>query len=486
MIETPHNFVRGRLLFLSAILSTLLLATMWQGLSAQEIDPRPPDLTNSEKSVDAAEAQPGDTLRYTIEVSNEGTETAFPVTVTDALPTELHLITDSISLSGGGTYTYTGNVITWTGAVNVGVAVQLSFDAQLTDTLMADTWITNTAYITGTGELFTLSAGTMIVTDTETFIYMPYWSNPIPMPPTPSLAPVSGPSADNEWTLNWSVNDNTWVEGYTIEESHDPDFTDVTSYDASGGSRTFSHSASYLNTYYYRVRSYGAAGPSDWSQVRVITGNYRDDFKADYTGWTIRREDLDDTENYSRYQQGHFVLEIDGRWDYAIGGTTAMRPLGSYAIETSVRMEDADNLNSYGIIWGADWNGQECGPAPDVTDNCYNHYYRLNIIWFGNPTIMHMQLKRIDQHDPRTNSGRGPNLIPLREVTVNNPAEGYQVWRVEHHENGDIRILINGNLAATVNDDTYFAQRHFGVFASSDEYLGSEPWFDWYTVSTID
>lgn len=487
MVGKPHTpFVRGRLLLISAIISTLMLAGLWQSLSAQELDPRPPDLTNSEKQVDAAQALPGDVLQYAIEISNEGTETAAAVTMTDPLPSGLQLITESLQLSGGGTMTYSGNVITWTGAVNNGAAIQLHFDAQITDTIAAGTWITNTAFITGTGELIAPSAGTQVVSETDFLIFMPVWLSPVPQPPVPSLAPISGPNAGNTWTVSWSVNNNTYVDEYELQQSHDPDFDTVDTYNTTESSQDFNHPASPFNTYYYRVRSIGPAGISDWSQVRSITGNYRDDFKSDTTGWTIRRQDLDDTENYSRYQNNHFVMEIDGRWDYGIGAPMAMAPAAPFAIETSVRLVSADNLNSYGIIWGADYNGGDCTPVRANVNNCFTHYYRLNIIWFGSPDRMHYQLSRIDSHDPMNNTGRGPNLLPFREVTVNTRSEDYQVWRVEHHANGDIKLFVNGDQFDSTNDTTYLGDRYFGVFASSDEYLGSEPWFDWYSVTMLE
>lgn len=489
MVSTPHMLSRARVLLTSAIMSAFLFVVVWQSLSAQGVEPTPPDLSSSSKSVSDSEAQPGDLLSYTIVISNGGTDPATSVIMSDTLPNGLSLITDSVSVTGGGVYTVGVNALSWAGAVNNGTAVELSFDAQLTDTLTNGTWITNTVNITGTGALISRSASTQIVTGTVNgdagTIYMPAWFNPYPMPPLPVLQPVSGPDANNEWTVNWTVPDDTWIDGYTLQESHDPDFATATSIDATTTSHDFAHPASHMNTYYYRVRAYGPGGVSEWSEVREITGNYRDDFKSDTTGWTIRKEDLDDTENYSRYQNNHFVMEIDGRWDFAIAGPLAKAPDAPFAIETSVRLESADNLNSYGIVWGADWNGEQCSRDREHTNNCYNHYYRLNIIWFGGSDVMHFQLKRIDRHDPMGNNGRGPSLIPFSEVHVNSPSAGYQVWRVEHHANGDIKLFVNGDQFGSVNDSTYLGDPYFGTFASSDEYLGSEPWFDWYSVTAL-
>lgn len=485
MIATPHRLLRGRPLLISAVFAAFLLAIVWQTLSAQEIDPRPPDLTSSEKSVNRSQARAGAMLSYNIEISNEGTDPAPAVTMTDSLPAGLQLVTETVNVTGGGVYTYSGNTLTWSGAVNNGVSILISFNAQLSDTLAAGTWITNTAHITGTGVLIAPAAGTEIVEDTDTDIYLPVWFNPIPEPPVPSLAPLGETNINNEWTLSWSVSDNRFVDGYTIEESHNPDFSNPSVIEVTETSRSFNHPPSPHNSYYYRVRSHGPAGISDWSQTRMIIGNYRDNFDSDGSGWAMRRHDFDDTNNHSRYENGHFVMKIGGRWDYGVGGPMAMAPSAPFAIETRVRMEDADNLNSYGIVWGADWNGDTCSYEPQYTNNCFNHYYRLNIVWFGNPIFMHYELKRIDSHNPTSNTGSGPALINYNEVRVMDPSDGYQVWRVEHHANGDIRVFVNGREVGAVNDSTYLGHRHFGVFASSDEYLGSEPHYDWYSVTSL-
>lgn len=474
-----------RAILVSALITTLMLGTLWQTLNAQEIDPRPPDLTESSKVVNADQAAPGSLLLYTVVVDNQGADPALAVTMTDPLPNELTLITNSISLTGGGSYTYSQNVITWTGAVTNDFTVQLSFNAQLTDTLSDGDWITNTAYITGTGELITRSAGTQIYTDTSSVSFMPAVFKPFPFPPTPSFASVGNPNSDNEWTVSWQVNNDTYVDNYTLQESQSPDFSAPHTVNTPLTSHQFSHAISADNSYYYRVRANGPGGSGDWSETRMVVGNYRDDFRDASTGWDIRRQDTDDIENYSRYRDGNFILEIDGRWDYAIGSPVALAPETPYAIETRVRLESADNLNAYGIVFGGDWNGEEC--STDHMDNCFNHYYRLLAVWHGNAAgSMLVQLARIDRHDARENTGRGPDLVGWRDVDVAEPVDGYQVWRVEVEPNGRIRLFVNGEQFASVTDATYVDNPLFGVFAASDEYLGTEPWFDWYEVRALD
>lgn len=478
---------RGRRAVLtSVLLSLILLATVWKTLSAQEVQPLPPDLSSSAKSVDSDRATPGEDLQYSILINNDGTEPANSVVMTDTLPLGVALITDSVSIEGGGIYTVANNAITWTGAVNNQAAIEITFNAHLTDTLQAGDWITNTAYISGTGSLITRSVGTEIYTDTSSIIHMPLFSYPSPPPPEPAFGATPRPNADNEWTLSWSVSDATYIDNYTVQEAQSEDFQDVNEIVTTETSQQFSHTASVDNTYYYRVRANGPGGTSDWSDVISVIGNYRDSFNDSSSGWRIARQDTDDVENYSYYDNGHFVLEIDGRWDYGIGSSLAFAPEGPYAIETRVRLGSPDNLHSYGLIFGGDWNGEECNGEEANLDNCFTHYYRLNIIWNGHPSQMVYALSRIERHDPGGNEGRGPTIIPYSTVNVNSPSGGYQTWRVEVYPNGDIELFVNGDKFDEVNDDNFVHEKHFGVFASTDEYLGSEPHFDYYAVTAIE
>lgn len=481
---SPKLLRKFRALAMSGSLAALFLFLAWQSIQAQEIEPLPPDLSASAKSVDTDEAQPGDTLQYTVVISNQGDQPASTVWMTDVLPAEVAYISDSIAVEGGGLYGVSNDVITWTGAVNNSASVQISFDAVLTDNLSGGDVVTNTADLNTDGFTTTLTAATTIFTDTSSVLFLPIVKWDIPVPEAPYLWPIGQPGADNDWTLEWSVSDATYIDEYEVQEAREPEFQDgstIATTDAS--SLDVTKDVTPFNVYYYRVRASGPGGTGPWSNVRQAVGNYRDNFGDGTTGWAIRRQDTDDIENYSYYNDNHFVMEIDGRWDYGIGAPMQPAPAGPYAIETSVRLNSPDNLHSYGIIFGGDWDGTPC-PNSDYS-NCFNHYYRLNIIWHGSPDSMKVQLKRIDRHDPSSNAGRGPELFSDLTVKVNPPPKSYQVWRVEVYPSGLIKVFVNGNLVEEVMDDTYIGDPYFGVFASTDEYLGSEPWFDWYDVSVL-
>ena len=103
------------------------------------------------KSVDPSWARPGESLTYTVYITNTGDEPVWTAWMTDSLPSE-------VNYSGGltatlGTLGRFGDVITWTGLLTPDDVVAITFAAQITDTLNEDASFSfvNTAEITGAG-----------------------------------------------------------------------------------------------------------------------------------------------------------------------------------------------------------------------------------------------------------------------------------------------------------------------------------------------
>ncbi|MEJ2750960.1 MAG: hypothetical protein P8183_24090, partial [Anaerolineae bacterium] len=272
-------------------------------------------------------------------------------------------------------------------------------------------------------------------------MYFPVFFKPVPVPYLNNVPEVN---SNNQWTVSWTDINETGAS-YELQEYSDASFASPTTIDA-GSSLThlISHAASVNNYYCYRVRAKVNGVYSGWSNTDCTYGNYYDSMGNSSSGWFIRRQDTDDTNNSSYYQNGTYVIKIGGRWDYAIGSSMVPAPASSYRLETSVKLIDGvDNLQTYGIVFGGDWNGQPC-PNSDYS-SCFNHYYRLQVIWYGSTNKMRIDLKRIDYHD-ENNVGRGHvKLIDFKDVHVGNPS-GWNKWTIDVSSNGTIKVYVNGPL----------------------------------------
>jgi uncharacterized repeat protein (TIGR01451 family) len=441
-------------------------------------------LSSSVKNVNSSSATPGSVLQYTIILSNTGDLPASGVIMTDSLTTDLTYEANSLNVSGGGLYGEDNGVITWTGSVNNGTAVVVSFNAILDGGLTGGEMITNTAVISHDGSIIERSAVTTIITDSYSFF--PLISRPVPQPSL-SLNPIARPNSNNAWNVTWVVSEETYVTGYELQEANNANFTGAATINVPVGTTSSlrTKALSINNLYYYRVRAVGGFGATPWSNVQQIRGGYRDDFDNDNGGWEMRRQDTDTVINNTFFRNGHLVLEMDSSYDYQIVSSLAPAPAPPYHLETKVRLVGVDNLHSYGLIWGGDWNGQTC-PNADYS-SCFNVYYRLNVIWSGNlDQQLTIQLKRIDFHDADDNVGRGVDLISATTVNVTPPSQDYQTWAVKVYPNGVMRLFLNGNQIFEVFDTMYFTNPYFGAFSSTDEYNGLEAEFDYFQASFVD
>ena len=492
-------FSKRKPLFLLLCLPMVLLFAVVQMLAAQDIvEPfgEPPNVTAA-KSVSSDEVISGQSVQYTIVVSNTGGVSASGVLLTDTLPTEFNYVSGTLSSQTSNaledTLDVVDNVVMWEGSLgsNDGM-VEIEFQATLTDTAVVGEFITNTAQVTGGGSLLTPTAAIEVISaPPTTTVYLPIAAKSLP---SPNLISAGDPTSDNTFvTYNILV---TWADlglaggTYELQTSKSPDFTDPTLYDAgSATSYSVPHVSSTSNLQnYYRVRFLkdGQIGP--WSNVVTQFGAYTDSFNDSSSGWSIRRHDTDDTNDSVSYTNGKLKLKVGGRWDSIIASPMIPTPntwSKGYRIDTYVQLGDGiDNLHTYGIVFGGDWDGATPCPAPNLL-SCFNQYYRLNLIWSGHHSQFVGSLKRIDSHDPPNNSDKNFVLMSTRDVYVGDTG-GWNKWTIDVFSDGSIRMFVNGNQFWSGQDQRYVGgTRYFGAFASANEYLGSAPYYEYFTVSPI-
>jgi uncharacterized repeat protein (TIGR01451 family) len=111
-----------------------------------DVQPQPPDLSLSYKSVNLTHVADGDLITYTLMLRNLSPITATAI-LTDPIPTHTLYDADSLSASGG-VITFTVDEIRWQGAIISGTPVMLQYAAIVTATgLVPGDRITNTAQL---------------------------------------------------------------------------------------------------------------------------------------------------------------------------------------------------------------------------------------------------------------------------------------------------------------------------------------------------
>jgi uncharacterized repeat protein (TIGR01451 family) len=153
--------VRSLLAGTSALLLVVglsLLLSHFQVLAQPAAEATAANLNVKKDVSEKYDARPGDRLTYTIRIWNDG-DTGTYAWLTDTLPSELTIIPESITTSAG-TFGVDNNVITWSHP-NLGYQAFITFVTQISPSITSLT-ITNTAQVTGSGELKESSAATTV------------------------------------------------------------------------------------------------------------------------------------------------------------------------------------------------------------------------------------------------------------------------------------------------------------------------------------
>jgi uncharacterized repeat protein (TIGR01451 family) len=122
-----------------ATMQGVTMASLQAGLLVNEVT-----LESSTKAVSRELAPAGEAVTYTITLRNSGLAAANTVTMTDALPAEVALVTDSLQ---GGSYDALARVVQWAGALGPGGEHVVRFQASLGANARNGTVVTNTVAI---------------------------------------------------------------------------------------------------------------------------------------------------------------------------------------------------------------------------------------------------------------------------------------------------------------------------------------------------
>lgn len=452
------------------------------------------DLSKSAKQASHDTVSPNSMFDYIITVQNSG-GMDIPVTVTDTLPEDVTFV--AAQCPGNGCQYDSGTVI-WEGAVSAGAQVDLVLSVVLNSDAKPGTTITSTAQIQGAElDVVDVSANITVNQALQTgFQYLPFVIYEESILPGPVTLNASRPNSQNKWTLSWSTSPG--ATNYELQESQDPDFATVVTYDtALQTTREVAKNASPFNVYYYRVRSKVGVLEGPWSNVERVVGGYYDEFEDEATGWSMRRSTYRE-KVFGFYENGKYVMQVLDRWDWGVSSPLQPAPEVPYSIDFEARIVAPANLLSFGMVFGGDWNGQNCPAGLSYDEwykhtNCFNHFYNTNNIFFGPLKLL---FERVDKLEWCPTCGGSP-MKRLGDVDFSNTREysnidpeGWNRYTIEVREDS-IKVFATKRGGTPVfqfeyNDTRWVNEPYFGFFASTDEYNNSTWRFEYLEVLPLD
>ncbi len=141
---------------------------LWPVTGGSGFNSTPVDLRNSQKTVDVASAGEGSVLTYKIVLENSGDADTGVLKLSDYIPTNTTYITTSLTWSSGlGAYISASETISWTGMINGGTSVTITYQVRVNSNIPSLPYdVDNTATVisndTNLSTLPELSASTQI------------------------------------------------------------------------------------------------------------------------------------------------------------------------------------------------------------------------------------------------------------------------------------------------------------------------------------
>lgn len=256
-----------------------ILAMSWGTLSSSSAQGLA--LGGSTKSVEPSSIYPGDTVTFTIVLSNSSASDV-AATVVDPSPQGLTFL----SSHGPGTLMFNTDRITWTGTITALESVTLTLHAQVPVTMTGGSRITNTAVISDGVATLDKSAALLVYAR----IYMPLILRRWPPLPYPTvLYPIDNPTYNDTYDVAWQAAE--LATSYLLQEDDNDSFSSPQEYSVTALSRGFTNKPG--GRYYYRVRGVNAWGVGEWSNIQsTLVGYFFDDFSNPASGWQVAYDPL--------------------------------------------------------------------------------------------------------------------------------------------------------------------------------------------------
>ncbi|MCJ7550287.1 MAG: hypothetical protein MUQ30_11465 [Anaerolineae bacterium] len=278
-------------------LGTLTAALLW-GTGFSAVLAAPAAALEASKSVSSQEIAPGQSLQYTLVLTNTSGTSLSNVRAGDALDPSLSYVLGSDHYDPPGTPGYDGvvvnNTITFTIATMApDSVVTITFDADLSPSAVPDTTIDNvaeiysdTVYVLDTNtasfdvsptpdlQIYSPESGVVITQQPSQTLEISgrVWAqfDPAPFPDAPVLQPISNFGGIGSFTVSWDAAAD--AANYVLQESSTEGFDSPTDYGVPAPATSKFVAGKSVGTYYYRVAAYNALSrPSRWSNVEVVT-----------------------------------------------------------------------------------------------------------------------------------------------------------------------------------------------------------------------
>ena len=456
----------------------------------------PADLTQSTALASSDSVPSGGVFQFSVNVANSG-QFDIPATLVAGRPGQIDFIDIACAASGTASCSVEDGAIEWQGIVPGGESVAVLISARVSSGAAPGTTLSVPFRIVSAEQTLERSAGVVVGVAVQSLEqFLPFTMYGLQPNPGPVTLTAGSPNSSNTWLLSWTESPN--ASGYELQESHDPAFGIATTYlIGPDDSYSVTQEPSPFNVFYYRVRSRVGLKEGPWSNVESVVGGYHDDFENPNTGWAMRRSTYRE-EVHGFYEEGKYVMQVLDRWDWGLSSPLMPAPRVPYELDFEAKIVAPANLLSFGVVFGGDWNGQNCPPGISFDEwylhkNCFNHFYNTNSIFYGPIKLL---FERVDQLVWCLDCGGSP-MKRLGDINFdgaedynNIDPEGWNHYRIEVRE-GSIKVYAAKRGAPLefqyeYNDTRWIGEPYFGVFASTDEYNNSTWRFEYMKVLPLD